>query len=48
VLVYAALIASVAWILTRLARAPLEIPAGAGGIAPILAGASRPERQDER
>jgi cytochrome d ubiquinol oxidase subunit I len=47
VLVYAGLIAAVAWILRRLARAPVEVAASPGGIAPLLAGATRPEGEEE-
>jgi cytochrome d ubiquinol oxidase subunit I len=48
VLVYAGLIAAVAWILRRLARAPLEVAAGLGGVAPLLAGAAGPEEEEVR
>jgi len=48
VLVYAGLLAAVAWILRRLARAPVEVQPGPGGIAPLLAGAARPEGEGER
>jgi cytochrome d ubiquinol oxidase subunit I len=47
VLVYAGLIAAVAWILRRLARAPVEIPAGREGVAPVVAGAVRPGREED-
>lgn len=47
VLVYAGLIAAVVWILSRLARAPVEIPAGPGGVAPVVAGATPPERKGD-
>jgi cytochrome d ubiquinol oxidase subunit I len=47
VLVYAGLIAAVAWILRRLARAPVEVPAGPRGVAPVLAGAARPAGDEE-
>ncbi len=48
VIVYAGLIAAVVWILRRLARAPVEVPAGPGGVAPVAAGAAKPEREDDR
>jgi cytochrome bd ubiquinol oxidase subunit I len=47
VLVYVGLIAAVAWILRRLARAPVEISAGPRGIAPVLAASRRAEREAE-
>ena len=47
VLVYAGLIAAVVWILRRLARAPVEIPAGPGGVAPVVAGPAQPEREQD-
>jgi cytochrome bd ubiquinol oxidase subunit I len=47
VLVYAGLIAAVAWILRRLARAPVGIPAGPSGVAPVLAGAAEPIVEEE-
>jgi cytochrome d ubiquinol oxidase subunit I len=47
VLVYAGLIAAVAWILRRLARAPVEVAGGPGGVAPLLAGAAGPEGEEE-
>jgi cytochrome bd ubiquinol oxidase subunit I len=48
VLVYAGLLAAVIWILRRLARAPVEVQPGPSGVAPLLAGASRPEAEGER
>ena len=42
-LVYAGLALATVWILRRLARAPLEIPPGPAGVAPIAAGATRPD-----
>jgi cytochrome bd ubiquinol oxidase subunit I len=48
VLVYAGLIAAVAWILRRLARAPVEVAAGPGGVAPLVAGATRAEGENQR
>jgi cytochrome d ubiquinol oxidase subunit I len=48
VLVYAGLLAAVAWILRRLARAPVEVQPGPGGVAPLLAGAARREGEAER
>jgi cytochrome bd ubiquinol oxidase subunit I len=48
VLVYAGLLAAVAWILRRLARAPVDVKPGPGGVAPLLAGAARPEGEAER
>ncbi len=47
VLVYAGLIAAVAWILRRLARAPVEVAAGPGGVAPLLAGAAAPVEEED-
>jgi cytochrome d ubiquinol oxidase subunit I len=47
VLVYAGLIAAVAWILRRLARAPVDVQAGSRGVAPLLADATR-EHEHER
>jgi cytochrome d ubiquinol oxidase subunit I len=48
VLVYAGLIAAVAWILRRLARSPVEVAAGPGGVAPLVAGATRAEGENQR
>ena len=48
VLVYAGLLAAVAWILRRLARAPVDVQPGPGGVAPLVAGAARPEGEAER
>ena len=48
VLVYAGLLAAVAWILRRLARTPVDVQPGPGGVAPLLAGAARPEGEAER
>jgi cytochrome bd ubiquinol oxidase subunit I len=48
VLVYTGLLAAVVWILRRLARAPVEVQPGPSGVAPLLAGASRPEAEGER
>jgi cytochrome bd ubiquinol oxidase subunit I len=48
VLVYAGLLAAVVWILRRLARAPVEVQPGPSGVAPLLAGVSRPEAGGER
>ena len=48
VLVYASLLAAVAWILSRLARAPLDVYARPGGVAPVVAGAARPKGEAER
>jgi cytochrome d ubiquinol oxidase subunit I len=47
VLVYAGLVVAVAWILLRLARAPVEVPARPRGIAPVLAGHARTEAEEE-
>jgi cytochrome d ubiquinol oxidase subunit I len=47
VVVYAGLIAAIVWILRRLARAPVEIPAGPGGVAPVVAGAVQPGREED-
>jgi cytochrome d ubiquinol oxidase subunit I len=46
-LVYAGLLAAVAWILRRLARAPVDVQAGPRGVAPLLANATR-EHEHER
>jgi cytochrome bd ubiquinol oxidase subunit I len=46
-IVYAGLASAVAWILRRLARAPVEVVAGPGGVAPLLSGAARPEGEEE-
>jgi hypothetical protein len=48
VLVYAGLLIAVAWILRRLARAPVDVRPGPGGVAPLLAGATRLEGEAER
>ena len=48
VVVYAGLLAAVAWILRRLARAPVEIGPGPRGVAPLAAGAAGPDRRDGR
>jgi cytochrome bd ubiquinol oxidase subunit I len=48
VLVYAGLLAAVIWILRRLARARVEVQPGPSGVAPLLAGAARPEAEGER
>lgn len=40
ILVYVGLLAAIAWILRRLARAPVDIPSGPGGVAPLLEGAA--------
>jgi cytochrome d ubiquinol oxidase subunit I len=47
VVVYAGLIAAVVWILRRLARAPVEIAAGPGGVAPLVAAATRPDGAED-
>ena len=47
VLVYAGLVAAIVWILRRLARAPLDVEPGPGGVAPLLADATR-EQERER
>ena len=47
ILVYAGLLAAVAWILRRLARAPLDVHAGPRGVAAPLADATR-EHEHER
>ena len=47
ILVYAGLLAAVAWILRRLARAPLDVHAGPRGVAALLADATR-EHEHER
>ncbi len=46
VVVYAGLLAAVAWILRRLARAPVEVPAGPGGVAPLVRGVARRDAED--
>jgi cytochrome d ubiquinol oxidase subunit I len=48
VLVYAGLIAAVAWILMRLARAPVEVPARPAGVAPLLADAAGPVGEEDQ
>jgi cytochrome bd ubiquinol oxidase subunit I len=48
VLVYAGLLAAVVWILRRLARAPVEVQSGPSGVAPLVAGAARPEPEERR
>jgi cytochrome bd ubiquinol oxidase subunit I len=48
VLVYAGLLAAIVWILRRLARAPVEIQPGLSGVAPLAAGAARPDAEDPR
>jgi cytochrome bd ubiquinol oxidase subunit I len=48
VLVYVGLIAAVAWILRRLARAPVEVAAGPRGVAPLVAGAARPVGEEDQ
>ncbi|HEY3206612.1 MAG TPA: cytochrome ubiquinol oxidase subunit I [Gaiellaceae bacterium] len=40
VLVYAGVLVTVVWILRRLARTPLDVPAEPGGVAPFVAGAA--------
>jgi cytochrome bd ubiquinol oxidase subunit I len=47
VLVYAGLLLAVAWILRRLARAPLDVQPGPSGVAPLIAGAARPNAERE-
>jgi cytochrome d ubiquinol oxidase subunit I len=47
VLVYAGLLLSVAWILRRLAQAPLDVQTGPRGVAPLVAGAARPNAERE-
>jgi len=48
VLVYAGLLSAIVWILRRLARAPVEIQPGPSGVAPLAAGAARPDAEDPR
>jgi cytochrome d ubiquinol oxidase subunit I len=48
VLVYAGLLSAIVWILRRLARAPIEIQPGPSGVAPLAAGAARPDAEDPR
>jgi len=48
VLVYAGLLAAIVWILRRLARAPVEIQPGPSCVAPLAAGAARPDAEDPR
>jgi cytochrome d ubiquinol oxidase subunit I len=48
VLVYAGLLVAVAWILRRLARAPVEVQSRPSGVAPLMAGAARPEAKGDR
>jgi len=47
VLVYAGLLVAVAWILRRLAQAPLDVQPGPVAVAPLLAGAARPHAERE-
>ncbi len=47
VLVYTGLAVAVAWILRRLARAPIEVAAVPGGVAPLVAGAAETHREQE-
>jgi cytochrome d ubiquinol oxidase subunit I len=46
VLVYAGLLAATVWILRRLARAPVDVQPGPGGVAPLVAGAARPQAEE--
>jgi cytochrome bd ubiquinol oxidase subunit I len=46
VVVYAGLLAAIVWILRRLARAPVEVQRGPSGVAPLAAGAARPDAED--
>jgi cytochrome bd ubiquinol oxidase subunit I len=48
VLIYAGLLAAIVWILRRLARAPVDVQPGPSGVAPLLAGAARPEAEERR
>jgi len=48
VLVYSGLLAAVVWILRRLARAPVDVQPGPSRVAPLLAGAARPEAEQRR
>ncbi len=48
VLVYAGLLAAVAWILRRLGRAPVDVQPRPSGVAPLMAGAPRPEAKGDR
>jgi cytochrome d ubiquinol oxidase subunit I len=48
VLVYVGLIAAVAWILRRLARAPVEVATGPGGVAPLVADRAQALGEDRR
>ena len=45
-LVYAGLLAAVAWILRRLAGAPVDVQPGPRGVAPLLADATREDEQE--
>jgi cytochrome d ubiquinol oxidase subunit I len=45
VLVYAGLLAATVWILRRLARAPVDVQPGPAGVAPLVAGAARPQAE---
>jgi cytochrome d ubiquinol oxidase subunit I len=47
VLLYAGLAVAVAWILRRLARAPIEVAAVPGGPVPLVAGAAEDDREHE-
>jgi cytochrome d ubiquinol oxidase subunit I len=48
VLVYVGLAVAVAWILMRLARAPVEVPARPAGVAPLLADAAGPVGEEDQ
>jgi hypothetical protein len=42
------LLAAVAWILRRLARAPVDVQPRPSGVAPLRAGPARPEPKGDR
>ena len=48
VLVYAGVVAAIVWILRRLARAPVDVQRGPSGVAPLVAGAARPQAEERR
>jgi cytochrome bd ubiquinol oxidase subunit I len=48
VLVYAGLLAATVWILRRLARAPVDVQPGPAGVAPLVAGAARPQAEERQ
>jgi cytochrome d ubiquinol oxidase subunit I len=47
VVVYAGLLVAVAWILRRLAQAPLDVQQGPSGVTPLIAGTARSDAERE-